>query len=142
VGAGNVRAFLDKLGVRGLLVLRGPENNAAFRSGLNNTATARGLMQLLLAITEGRVVSKEASEEMIQIMLGQELKDGVAPGVPEYVKVASKSGWTGDWNHDAGIVFPPNRKPYVLAIMTKGYPDEPSARESMKTISNIIYRNL
>ena len=99
-------------------------------------------MQLLLAIAEGRVVSKEVSEEMIHIMLDQELKDGVAPGVPEDVKVASKSGWTGDWFHDAGIVFPPNRRPYVLAIMTKGYRDEASAKACMKTISRIVYRNL
>jgi hypothetical protein len=62
--------------------------------------------------------------------------------VPEDVPVASKSGWTGDFFHDAGIVFPPDRNPYVLAILTKGYPDEPSAREAMKAISNIVYRNL
>ncbi len=142
VRAANVRAFLDELGVEGLLVLRGPENNAAFRQGLNNTATARGLMQLHLAIAQGRVVSKQASEEMIRIMLAQEFKDGVGPGVPGNVPVASKSGWNDDLFHDAGIVFPPNRKPYVLAIMTQGYPDEPGAREAMKSISSMIYRNL
>jgi beta-lactamase class A len=128
--------------VNGLVILRGPENNAAFQKGFNNTATARGLMQLLLAIAQGRVVSRAASEEMVQILLGQEYKDGVGPGVPEDVQVASKSGWTGDWFHDSGIVFPPNRKPYVLAMMTKGYPDEASAKESMKIISGIVYRDL
>ncbi|MEW6400324.1 MAG: serine hydrolase [Chloroflexota bacterium] len=142
VGAANVRSFLDELSVKGLVVLRGPEDNAAFRQCLNNAATAHGLMQLLLAIAEGRVASKQASEEMIRILLRQEFKDGVGPGVPGDVLVASKSGWTGDFFHDAGIVFPPKREPYVLAIMTKGYPDEPSAREAMKTISSVVYRNL
>jgi beta-lactamase class A len=79
---------------------------------------------------------------MTRILLAQELKDGIAPGVPADVKVASKSGWTGAWFHDAGIVFPPNRRPYVLVILTKGYSDEASGWNALNKISGIVHRNL
>jgi beta-lactamase class A len=142
VGAGNIQAFLHELGVEGITVRRGLEDNKAFELGMNNTTTARGLIQLLLTLAESKVVSPSASDEMVRVMLAQEFKDGIAPGVPAEVKVASKSGWTGEWFHDAGIVFPPGRKPYILVILTKGYPDEASAKDGMSRISNIVYRNL
>jgi beta-lactamase class A len=142
VGARNVQEFLHQLGVEGITILRGVEDDKAFRLGMNNTTTARGLMQLFLAIAEGRIVSQSASDEMICVMLEQEYKDGIAPVVPAEVRVASKSGWSGEWLHDAGIVFPPRRKPYILVVLTKGYPDEASGWKSISAISNIIYRNL
>jgi len=142
VGAANVQAFLRELEIEGITVLRGMEDKKAFRLGMNNQITARGFMQLLQAIAEGRVVSQSTSDEIVRVMLGQEFKDGISPGVPAEVKVASKSGWTSEWFHDAGIVFPPSRKPYVLVILTKGYPDETSAKECMSKISNLVYRNL
>src|SRR6185503_368054 len=43
----NVNSFLRTLGIEGVSVLRGVEDNAAFRLGMNNSATARGLTQTM-----------------------------------------------------------------------------------------------
>jgi len=146
IGADRVNNFIQALGIQGVAVIRGIEDNAAFRLGLNNTATARGLTQTMKLIATGEVVSKSASEKMIKILLGQEFNESIPALLPPSVKVAHKTGWTGDVYHDTGIVYPAgnNRKPYALSIMTRGFAEdrEDEAHACMAKISKIIYENL
>jgi beta-lactamase class A len=144
VGAGNVNDLVHALGIEGVTIRRGVEDNAAFRLGMNNSATARGLTQTMDLIARKKVVSVQASEEMIKIMLGQEFNESIPALLPHSVKVAHKTGWTNDFYHDTGIVFPENRKPYVLSIMTRGFAEdkENDAHECMANISRLIYEQL
>lgn len=144
VGAKNVNAFIQALGIEGVIVRRGVEDKAAFRLGLNNSASARGLTQTMKLIAEGKVVSKKASAEMVEIMLGQEFKESIPALLPRSVKVAHKTGWTGTFYHDTGIIFPEHRKPYVLSIMTHGFPEdnEKEAHDCMASISKHIYEKV
>jgi len=141
VSTQNVNSFIRALGIEGVTVLRGVEDNAAFRLGMNNSATARGLTQTMKLIAEGKVVSQPISEKMIEIMLKQEFNESIPALLPKSVKVAHKTGWTGDVYHDTGIVFLENRKPYALSIMTRGFAEdnEKAAHECMAIISKIIY---
>jgi beta-lactamase class A len=135
VGTKNVNDFIQALGI---------EDNAAFARGLNNTATARGLTQTMKLIAEKKVVSKQASEKMIEIMLRQEFNESIPALLPGSATVAHKTGWTGDVYHDTGIVFPKGRKPYAISIMTRGFakarPNE--AHECMANLSRVIYNQL
>ena len=144
VGAENTTAFIQSLCIEGVTVRRGVEDNAAFRLGLNNSATARGLTQTMRLLAEGKVVSEQASREMVNILLGQEFNESIPALLPASIKVAHKTGWTGVVYHDTGILFSEGRKPYVLSIMTRGFaedkPDE--AHTCMATISKIIYEDL
>ena len=144
VGTQGVNAFIRKLGIEGVSVLRGVEDNAAFRLGMNNSATARGLTQTMKLIAEGKVVSKPISQKMIEIMLQQEFNESIPALLPKSVKVAHKTGWTGDVYHDTGIVFTEGRKPYVLSIMTRGFAEdnEKAAHECMAVISKMIYEQI
>ena len=141
LGTQNVNDFIQALGIEGVTVRRGVEDNAAFRAGMNNSASARGLTQTMKLIAEGKVVSKQASEKMIEILLRQELNESIPALLPKSVKVAHKTGWTGEFYHDTGIMFPEGRKPYVISIMTRGFaedkPDE--AHDCMGTISKMVY---
>ena len=141
VGTQNVNDFIQSLGIEGIVVQRGVEDKVAFRSGMNNSATARGLNQTMNLIARKKVVSEQASEEMIRILLGQEFNEMIPAWLPNFVKVAHKTGWTNDFYHDTGIVFPKNRKPYILSIMTKGFAEdkESEAHEYIATISKTIY---
>jgi beta-lactamase class A len=144
VGAKNVNDLVQALGIQGVSVIRGVFDHAAFEIGLNNSATARGLTQTMRLIAEGKVVSKLASETMLEIMLRQEFNESIPALLPKSAKVAHKTGWTGEVYHDTGIVYPENRKPYAIAIMTKGFAEEREreAHTCMATISRIIYENL
>ena len=52
LGVENIRATVHSLHADGMNVLRGVEDNKAYEKGLNNTTTARGLLQLLEAIAQ------------------------------------------------------------------------------------------
>jgi len=144
IGAQNVNAFIQALGIEGVTVRRGVYDNAAFRLGLSNSATARGLTQTMQLLVEGKVVSKQASDEMIEIMLGQEFNECIPALLPKSVRVAHKTGWTDDLYHDTGIVFPEGRKPYAISLMTGGFAeDKPEeAHDCMANLSKIIYEEL
>ena len=144
VGTKNVNDFIQSLGIEGVTVRRGVEDNVAFRLGMNNSATARGLTQTMNLIARKKVVSEAASAEMVQILLGQEFNESIPALLPNFVKVAHKTGWTNDVYHDTGIVFPSEREPYILTIMTKGFTQdtESEAHECMANISRLIYEQL
>ena len=144
VGAENVNDFIHSLGIEGVTVRRGVEDNVAFRLGMNNSASARGLTQTMNLIARKKVLSEEASDEMIKILLGQEFNESIPALLPNFVKVAHKTGWNNDLYHDMAIVFPKDRKPYTLSIMTKGFAEdrESEAHECMATISKMIYEQL
>jgi beta-lactamase class A len=135
----RVMELMRKLGARDIRVLRGVEDGKAYERGLNNTTTARDLLIVLRAIAEGRVVSKEASDEMVNILLEQKFNEGIPAGVPRGVRVAHKTGSITKINHDAGVVYVPGRKPYVLAVLTRGIEDERRAHRLIADISRAVY---
>jgi beta-lactamase class A len=141
VGVKRVNQFVQELGIEGVHIIRGIEDKAAFRLGLNNSATARGLTQTMKLIAEGRVISKEACETMIEILLGQEFNESIPAHLPSSVLVAHKTGWTDDFYHDTGVVLPASRKPFVLSIMTKGFREHQAkeAHDCMASIWRSIY---
>lgn len=144
VGAQNVDDFVQALGIEGVIIRRGVEDNVAFRLGMNNSATARGLTQTMDLIARRKVVSEAASVQMIEILLGQEFNESIPALLPQNVDIAHKTGWTGNVYHDTGIVYPEHREPYVLTIMTRGFTEaqENDAHACMAAISKMIYESL
>ena len=139
VGAKNVTKSMRTIGAKDMLVLRGVEDNRAYEKGLNNSATARSLMVIMRRIAEGKAVSKTDSAEMARILSEQEFNEGIPAGLPPGTKVAHKTGWITNIYHDAAIIYPPHRKPYVLIVMTRGIPDVKQAHQLVAAISGAIH---
>lgn len=131
--------FMQELGTNDVIVRRGVEDNKAFRLGLNNAATARGLMQVLLKLAKREVVTPQDSDEMIGIMLQQRFNEMIPAQLPKDVGVAHKTGWNDNLYHDAGIVYPPNGNAFVLAIMTNGIEKEGEAHSFVASLAKRIY---
>ncbi len=112
VGTARVDAFIKELGIADMTVIRGLEDKKAYRLNINNAASARSSTHMMRLIAEGNVISKELCDEMIQVMLGQEFNESIPALLPAGVRVAHKTGWSGDFYHDTGIVFPP--KPQTI----------------------------
>ncbi|MBI5352884.1 MAG: serine hydrolase [Chloroflexi bacterium] len=140
----HVDTFIKRLGIANMTVIRGLEDKKAYRLGINNSASARSSTHMMRLIAEGRVISKEACDEMIQIMLGQEFNESIPALLPASIKVAHKTGWSGSFFHDIGIVFPPNRRPYVISLFTHGFPEfnENEAHTCMAQISRMIFEEI
>jgi beta-lactamase class A len=139
VSAERANATARELGARDIRVLRGVEDNKAFQAGLNNTTTGRDLAVLLEAIETGRAASQKSCDAMRDILLRQEFNDAIPAGLPPGTKVAHKTGSITGVLHDAAIIYPPNRKPYVLVVLTRSIPDDKVARELIADISRLVY---
>jgi len=142
VTAARVMELMRELGAEKIRVLRGVEDSKAYERGLNNTTTARDLMILLRRIAERRAVSKDASDDMVRVLLGQEFNEGIPAGLPKAARVAHKTGFITGINHDAAIIYLPDHQPYVLVVLTRGLTDEKRAHALMADISRTVYESV
>ncbi len=138
VGVPTIQTTLAELGIDGVKVVRGVEDQAAFEAGINNEVTAAGLLRLLRLIAEGKAYSAEASQDMLRIMHDQRFNSGIPAGLPEAARVAHKTGNIATVHHDAGIVYLENRKPYVLVILTQFASESPRGT-AVADLSRDIY---
>ncbi len=137
--AQRVDATATSLGTSRMKVLRGVEDGKAFQQGLNNQTSARDLAVLLLGLESGKAASKESSREMVDILARQEFNDEIPAGLPAGTRVAHKTGWITGVTHDAALVYPPGRKPYVLVVLTKGIRERPIAQRLIADISRLVW---
>ena len=135
----SIAPMLASLRADGMTVLRGVEDIPAYERGLNNTTTARGLLELFSAIALGQAATPKATSEMIEALLRQEFNDAIPAGLPEGTPVAHKTGWITAVDHDGGIVMPAARTTYVLVILTSGVEDETVTRTAAADVSRIIW---
>ena len=142
VDAKSVTNTMHELGAPDIQVLRGVEDIKAYRKGWSNRTTSYDMMMVMRAIAENKAASKENCAEMIDILKQQHFTEGIASGVPEGVATASKSGAVTAIQHDCGIVFPPDRKPYILIVLTKGIAVPKDAQKAIAAISKKVYQTL
>jgi len=140
VSASRAQASARSLGAWSTQVLRGVEDGAAYRAGLNNTTTARDLGVLLGAIAGGLAASRAACDSMLAILGRQEFNEGIPVGVPPGTRVAHKTGWIGEVvYHDAGVVYPADGASYVLVVLTGGIKEDSVAHNLVADLSRLVY---
>jgi beta-lactamase class A len=137
LGVENIQQSVHALGADGMKLLRGVEDEKAFKAGLNNTTTARALAQLMGAIAHGEAVDPQASLAMSAILERQTFNDGIPAGLPAGTRVAHKTGEITRIQHDAAIVYAP--RPFVLVILTRGIEDPKQSSALIATITRELY---
>jgi len=141
VGVEYARTVLREAQVDGVELRRGVEDHGAHERGINNEATADGLLSLLSAL-RGNFLTAESKREVIRILLEQRFNSMIPAGLPAHATVAHKTGEISTACHDIGIVYLPEREPYVTAILTEFDPEREGRRETVAAISQAIYRSL
>lgn len=139
VGAKQVTATMRALGAMDIEVLRGVEDDKAYKQGLNNTITAYDQMLLMAGLARGEVVSRSASEEMLKILFDQRFREIIPSKLPAGVKVADKRGWINGLEHDCAVVELADGRRYVLILLSRKLEDHDKAIEAMANVSRIIY---
>jgi beta-lactamase class A len=139
IGAPRVMRLMKEIGANDIQVLRGVEDDKAYRAGMNNTTTAHDLMLVFRTLAEKRAITPRASEEMIEILAAQEHNDGIPAGLPPGTKVAHKTGSITKIAHDAGLVFRPDGSQYVLVVLTRGFEKNDDADAVIAEISRIMW---
>ena len=135
----RIERTMEGVGARGERVLRGVEDGPAFRAGMNNTTTAYGLMRVMEAVAGARAASERSSREMVTILSRQEFTEMIPAGLPPGMRAANKTGNITRIAHDAAIVFPEGRAPYVLVVLTRGFARADAAAEAGRDVSRAVY---
>jgi len=137
VGMENVNKTLEKLGLKQTKLQRKMIRPDASARGEENLSTPFEAMKLMEMLYKGEVVSKEISNQAVEI-----LKKGKEANLNKYlppdVKIANKPGGIEGVNCEWGIVFLP-RHPYVIVVMSNY--NLKSADETIAQISKIIYEH-
>ena len=139
MGVEYARKVLRDAQVDGVELRRGVEDYAAHERGINNEVTADGLVSLLSAV-RGDFLRNESKEQAIRILLEQRFNSMIPAGLPAHAAVAHKTGEISTACHDMGIVYLPEREPYIAVILTEFDSEGNGRREIVAAISVAIYR--
>jgi beta-lactamase class A len=143
IGPDSVNRTLKELDVDdGIELKRGVEDELAFDKGISNMVTADGLLRILVLLSEGKAFSPALSRRMMDILHGQEFNQGIPARLPKGARVAHKTGEISTVAHDAGVVYLPKRKPYVLVVLSEWAPEGTGRSRTIATISHTIYEFL
>ncbi|MFZ1220863.1 MAG: serine hydrolase [Chthoniobacterales bacterium] len=137
----SVRRVLDAAGVQGIDLRRGVDDTKAHDQNCNNETTAQGLLDLFAAL-RGDFLSKTSRERAINILLQQRFNSMIPALLPAHASVAHKTGEISTACHDAGIVYLPERDPYILVVLTEVPPETNGRRETVAKVSEVVFQML
>lgn len=108
--------------------------------GEHYVATPADILRFFELLGTHSLVSPEASEDMIDILLRQQVNDRLPADLPPDILVAHKTGDLPGIRNDAGILFTPNG-PIAIAIMSEEI-DPSQAVWAQATISRMVFDRL
>ncbi len=76
---------------------------------------------------------------MLDILTHQQFREGIPAGVPTGTRIASKTGGITGIDHDAAVIYPPTRPPYVLVVLTRGFERPADAKRYIASISAVVW---
>jgi len=136
-----VHGVLDAAGVKGIDLRRGVDDTKAHERNFNNETTAQGLLDLFAAL-RGDFLSKASRERAINILLQQRFNSMIPAPLPAHASVAHKTGEISTACHDAGIVYLPERNPYILVVLTEVPAETNGRRETIAKVSEVVFQML
>jgi beta-lactamase class A len=145
LGVRETREALERLGLQGIDVVRGVEDHRAHEAGIDNRATADGLLALLRLVHEAQGIDVEGAKLMVEVLSRQELQSATRLGLPEAVRgrarVANKTGEISTAAHDAGLVFLPDRRPFALVVLSDWPAGNGNRQAALGQVVAAVYRH-
>jgi len=106
-----------------------------FDSEKENYTTVTDAASFLEKLYNGEI---SGSDKILCYMKAQERTSKIPSGLPNGVVCANKTGELEDVEHDVAIVYGDNVN-YIICVMLSQLSDVSSGRESIKSISSIVY---
>ena len=132
-----IQEYIDREGYKDTTItsILVPTKYTAPSSPGRNYTTVEDCGLLLERIYKKKLVSKDASEDFLNLLLKQEHIDKIPAGLPDGTKCANKTGDTDEFQHDAAIVYSPGGD-YIITVMSSGCG---SAITNIGHISETVY---
>jgi beta-lactamase class A len=138
-GMKNIEKTAVSLGMKQTTLRRKIYDFAQIDKGHDNYISPVDMMIILRAIVENDGIEQKYCSQMIEIMKKQKMRDRIPKLLPPGVECANKTGGLTGLVHDCAIIYPSDRKPYILVLMGKNVTDEAKAKEVYAKVSLMIY---
>ena len=120
----TARALLGRLGLDAVAALPAQLGmNDTILRGEDYTTTASDIAHFFLQLEARQLISPEADQAMLDLLLRQSIRDRIPALLPSNVPIAHKTGRLDRSAHDAGIIYAPGGA-YVLVLLTEGSPSQ------------------
>jgi len=141
ITVGEAQRILREAGLNGVDLRRGVNDTKAHDQNFDNETTAHGLLELF-ATLRGDFLAKASRDRAINILLQQRFNSMIPAPLPAHASVAHKTGEISTACHDAGIVYLPEREPYILVVLTEVAAETNGRREAIAKISEVVFETL
>ena len=140
--ADSVQRTMAAIGAQDMVVLRGVSDDPAFRRGMNNTTTAAALDRAMEIVARCSMHTRRSCDGMMAMLEAQTFRSEIPAGLPPGVRVGNKTGSITGHRHDAAIVLPAGRAPYVVVVLTRGAASSRAATAVAVDISRVVWEHL
>ncbi|OLC56127.1 MAG: hypothetical protein AUH85_07560 [Chloroflexi bacterium 13_1_40CM_4_68_4] len=131
-GAHEINATLAALKIEPFTLAEDPSED--------NAASPRAIATFFTQLAQHTLVSKAASDRMLQRLERQKINDRLPAQLPPGTIVAHKTGNLGFVTHDAGIIYGKAGEPMVVVAMTWNS-SEDEAIDLIQSIGSLVYAN-
>jgi beta-lactamase class A len=139
-GMENVNKLLKDIRLENTLLQRKMMDFNARKEGKDNLTSAADMGRMFELIYNGLFVDETYSTLMKDILKEQLYNEMIKLYIPDYVKVAHKTGELDGINHDCGIMYLSNCN-YVFSILTWDAESNNISRKTVSEILRVVYEN-
>ena len=137
LGMENINQLGKELRLKETFLGRKMMDAEARKKGYDNYICADDISLLLKLIYQEKLINKEASQLMLDILLRQQQGERLQRYLPSDIKIAHKCGDLDNLENDGGIIWLGDRA-YILVVLTNGMPNL-QCKQTIGKISKFVY---
>ena len=137
LGMENINLLGKELGLRETFLERRMMDAEARKNGYDNYTSADDISLLLKLIYQEKLIDKEASQLMLDILLKQQQGERLQRYLPTDIKIAHKCGDLDNLENDGGIIWFED-KVYILVVLTSRMSNL-QCKQTIGKISKFVY---
>ena len=137
LGMENINQLGKELDLKETFLGRKMMDAEARKKGYDNYTCADDISLLFKLIYQEKLINKEASQLMLDILLRQQQGERLQRYLPSDIKIAHKCGDLDNLENDGGIIWLGDRA-YILVVLTNGMPNL-QCKQTIGKISKFVY---
>ena len=137
LGMENINQLGKELRLKETFLGRKMMDIEARKKGYDNYTCVDDISLLLKLIYQEKLINKEASQLMLDILLRQQQGERLQRYLPSDIKIAHKCGDLDNLENDGGIIWIGD-KAYILVVLTNGMPNL-QCKQTIGKISKFVY---
>jgi beta-lactamase class A len=139
LGIEYINDAINEFGLQNSRLNRRVADYEARDRGIENYTTPRDMAIILDDMYRGKLVSEEASQDCLELLLDPRSRDRIPKYLPENIRAVHKTGLERGVCHDAGIVFDPGGDFLICVLTGHSNPNSVPSKNFIARIALLVY---